>query len=392
MNDLQVLEHAFLLWQDDTILDFGPEDSDTIHRFTAQHPGLECWDAAGGAVFPSWCDAHTHVVFAGSREQEFVDRINGLTYQEIAVRGGGILNSARKLREATEDDLYEQAKSRLQEMMRMGTGAVEIKSGYGLDLESEMKMLRVIRQLAATLPLTIKSTFLGAHAVPAEFAGRKSEYVNALINEWIPAIAKEKLADYCDVFCENGYFTAEDTTAILQAAVKHGMIPKVHAEQLSHSGGIQAGVACGAISVDHLEFISEEDMKILASSSTMPVILPGAQLFLGLPSPPVRTMINHGLPVALSTDFNPGSSPTGNMNQMVSLACILYKMTPAEAIMASTTNSAYAMGISKTHGSIAKGKQANFFLTRPIPSPAFLPYYFGSVLIDKVILAGRVQS
>jgi imidazolonepropionase len=388
MNDMQCLDNAYILIEDSMIKEFGKETTERMNDLRKHNPGMKELDAQGGSVFPSWCDAHTHLVYAGSREREFVDRINGLSYQDIAARGGGILNSAMRLRSASEEELFDAAFLRIHEMIRMGTGAIEIKSGYGLDVESELKMLRVIRRLDASVPVAIRATFLGAHAVPAEFKNDKSGYIRLLTDQLMPRIAEEKLADYCDVFCENGYFTAEETIEILEVGKHYGLIPKVHAEQLSHSGGIQSGVVSGAASVDHVEFANEHDIELLKSSETMPVLLPGAQLFLGLPAPPARKMIDAGLPVAICTDFNPGSSPTGNMNQMVSLACILYKMTPAEAIVAATTNSAFAMGLSHTHGSIAVGKVANLFITEPIPSSDYLPYYFGKPLIKNVILNG----
>ena len=346
-------------------------------------------DAKNRHVFPSWCDSHTHIVYAGSRELEFVDRINGLSYEAIFERGGGILNSANNLRSASEDELFEQAMVRVEEIISLGTGAVEIKSGYGLSVESELKILRVIKRIRENSALTVKSTFLGAHAVPNEFKGNKDGYLKMLIDELLPEIANQKLADYCDIFCEQNYFSPADAIRLFEASNKHGIIPKVHAEQLSHSGGIQAGIRSGAISVDHLEYINDADIELLLKSETMPVILPGAQFFLSLQKPPVRKMIGAGLPVAISSDFNPGSCPSGNMNQMISLACILYKMTPEEAIIASTSNSAFAMGLSQSHGSIAKGKKANLFITKEIPSYNFIPYAFGSVLIDEVILNGK---
>jgi imidazolonepropionase len=351
-------------------------------------------DASGKFVLPSYCDSHTHIVYAASREQEFVDRINGLAYQEIASRGGGILNSVKKLREATEDELYQSAWKRLNEILMQGTGAVEIKSGYGLDTANELKMLRVIKRLKQNHPLTIKATFLGAHAVPlADAAGTsKEKYIDILIHEMMPEIGKEKLADYCDVFCEQGYFSKEESIYILEAAKKYGMISKVHAEQLSHSGGIEAGVETGAISVDHLEYCNDNDIALLKNSETMPTILPGAQFFLQLPNPPVRKMIDAGLPVAIASDYNPGSSPSGNLHMMISLACIQYKMTPEEAIHATTINSSYAMGLRETHGSIAKGKKANLFITRELPSLAYIPYSFGSNLIETVIINGKIQA
>ena len=387
MKTLPCIADAWLAIEEDKIVAFGKMD---------EFPGINDWsglqviDATGKLVFPSWCDSHSHIVFAASREQEFVDRINGLTYQQIAQRGGGILNSAKKLREASEDELVESALKRLNEVMLQGTGAIEIKSGYGLSLEAELKMLRVIKKLKTLSPLTIKATFLGAHAVPAEYKDKKQDYISLIINEMLPQIAEEKLADYCDVFCENGYFTAEETIKILTAAKGYGLIPKVHAEQLSNSGGVKAGVEVGAISVDHLEYVNNEDIVALKNSETMSTILPGAQFFLQEPFPPARKMMDAGLPVAIASDYNPGSSPSGNMHFMVSLACIQYKMTPEEAINAATLNSAYAMGVSQTHGSIAIGKQANVFITKEVPSYNFLPYSFGSNLVETVVINGKL--
>jgi len=388
MAAIQTIDNAFVHCKDDKISSFGKMDSPQFLQLDRTEIETTI-DATGKHVFPSWCDSHTHIVYAGNREQEFVDRIKGLTYEEIFSRGGGILNSANKLRLATEEELYVQAMVRINEIISQGTGCVEIKSGYGLTLESELKMLRVIKHIKETVPIDVKATFLGAHAVPSEYKGNKAGYLKLLIDEMLPAIASEKLADYCDIFCEQNYFTAEEAIQLFEASNKYGLIPKVHAEQLSHSGGIQAGVKSGAISVDHLEFINVNDIAALKSSNTMPVILPGAQFFLSLQKPAVRQMIDAGLPVAISSDFNPGSCPSGNINQMISLACILYKMTPEEAIIASTTNSAYAMGLSKSHGSIAVGKKANMFVTKEIPSYNFIPYSFGSVLIDTIVLNGK---
>ncbi len=390
MSSLVEMENAYLLIVDDHIHSFGKSTAETLNTIRTSHRNLTEIDATGKMVFPAWCDAHTHIVYAGSREQEFTDRINGLTYEEIYQRGGGILNSAEKLRKASEQELFEQASLRLNEMMLHGTGAVEIKSGYGLDLKSELKMLRVIAQLKEKSKLTIKATFLGAHAIPSEYKGNKNGYLNLIIDEMLPAIEAENLAEYCDIFCENNYFTKEDTLRLFEAAGKRSLIPKVHAEQLSHSGGIEAGVRSNAISVDHLEFANDNDIDLLKTSSTMPVLLPGAQFFLGLQNPPARKMINAGLPVAISSDYNPGSCPSGNMNQMVSFACILYKMTPEESIIAATTNSAYAMGVSHKLGSIAAGKLANVFITKPAPSYAYIPYSFGFNPVDVVILNGKV--
>ncbi len=392
MSTLKTIEGAFLFLTDDKIHSFGKCSDEKLNEIRKKYSDLNEIDATGRSVFPSWCDSHTHLVYAGSRENEFVDRIKGLTYEEIALRGGGILNSVKKLRNTSEEKLFEDATGRLSEILRHGTGAVEIKSGYGLDVESELKMLRVIKRLKEKSALTIKSTFLGAHALPEEFKSNKDGYLNLIINEMLPAIANEKLADYCDIFCEKNYFSKDDAMRLFQAAHKHGLIPKVHAEQLSHSGGIEAGVESNAISVDHLEYANDNDIEILKGSVTMPVLLPGAQFFLNLPIPPARKMINKGLAVAISSDFNPGSCPSGNMNQMVSLACILYKMTPEEAILAATTNSAYPMNLSSQLGSIAVGKKANIFITKKIPSYSYLPYYFGENLVDEVILNGKVMS
>lgn len=387
MNQLSCLNNAWLAIENDKIVGFGKMDD---WEGISDWSNLTVIDATDKIVMPSYCDSHTHIVYAGSREGEFVDRINGLTYEQIFEKGGGILNSAKKLQNTSEDELIESALIRLNEIMCQGTGAVEIKSGYGLNTEAELKMLRVIKKLKQLTPLTIKSTFLGAHAIPIEFKTNRRKYIDLLINEMMPKIAEEKLADYCDVFCEQNYFTKEETIEILSAAKKHGMTPKVHAEQLSNSGGVLAGVEVGAISVDHLEYVGEKEIEALKNSKTMPTILPGAAFFLGLPLPPARKMIDAGLPVAVASDYNPGSSPSGNMNFMLSLCCIQYKMTPEEAINAATINSAYAMNLSKTHGSIAVGKQANVFITKEIPSYAFIPYSFGSNLVEQIILNGKV--
>jgi imidazolonepropionase len=389
MKAITSLEDAWLAIEGDVITGFGKMDD---WEGISDWSNLQVIDASDKIVLPCWCDSHTHLVYAGSREGEFIDRINGLTYEEIAARGGGILNSAKRMQEASEEELVEGALRRLEEITSLGTGAVEIKSGYGLSLESELKMLRVIRKLSEISPLTIRATFLGAHAVPPEFKGRKQDYISLLIHEVMPMIAADKLADYCDVFCENNYFTPEETVHILEAGKKYGMTPKVHAEQLSNYGGVLAGVACGAISVDHLEYVGEKEINALLNSSTMPTILPGAAFFLSLPHPPARKMMDSGLPLALASDFNPGSSPSGNMNQMISIACIQYKMTPEEAIHAATINTAYAMGISKTHGSITIGKKANVFITKEIPSIGSIPYSFGSNPVETMILNGKIQK
>jgi imidazolonepropionase len=387
MDELPCLENAWLAIDDGLIADFGTMDN---------FPGIADWknlqviDAEGKMVFPCWVDSHTHIVYAGSREREFVDRIRGLSYEEIAKRGGGILNSAKRMQDASEEELIEQALPRLAEIISQGTGAVEIKSGYGLNLSSELKMLRVIKKLKEISPLTIQSTFLGAHAVPAEHKSNKRKYIDVVINEMIPAVAAEKLATYIDIFCETNYFSFDETVEILEAGKKYGLKGKVHAEQLSRQGGTKAGVQCGAISVDHLEYVNEEDIALLKNSATMPTILPGAAYFIQLPNPPARKMIDAGLPLAIASDFNPGTSPTGNMNLMQSIACIQYKLTPNETINASTINTAYAMDVSKELGSITIGKKANVFITQKIPSVEFIAYSFGSNLIETVILNGEI--
>lgn len=388
MKELPCIENAWLAVDQGLIADYGSMDD---------FPGIEDWkgleiiDAEGKLVLPCYADSHTHIVYAGNREGEFVDRINGLSYEEIFARGGGILNSAKRLSEASEDELFEQAMSRLKEVIGQGTGSIEVKSGYGLSVESELKMLRVIRRIKDLSLLPVKATFLGAHALPVEYKNNKAGYIRLIIEEMLPAIAREKLADYIDVFCEQNYFSYEETKEILEAGKKHGLIPKVHAEQMSHFGGIKAGVECGAISVDHLEYCSEEDIELLKNASTMPTVLPGAAFFLSLPLPPARQMIDAGLAIAFASDFNPGSCPSGNMNFMMSLGCVQYKLTPEEVINACTVNSAYAMQLSHEVGSITVGKKANFFITKPISSYGFIPYSFGSNLIESVYLNGVRQ-
>ena len=349
----------------------------------------EVINAAGKFVFPAWCDSHTHLVYAGSREGEFADRIRGLSYEEIARRGGGILNSAQRLNKTSEDELFESAMTRLNEITGYGTGAVEIKSGYGLTLEGEIKMLRVIKRLKEHCPLTIKATFLGAHAIPAKYKQNRQEYIDLIINDMLPQIGKEKLADYCDVFCDRGFFTPDETSAILQAGWKHGLPPKIHANELDYSGGIEAGVKNKALSVDHLEFTGDKEIETLLHSSAMPTLLPSTAFFLGLHYPPARKMIDTGLPVALASDYNPGSSPSGCMPFILSLACIKLKMLPEEAINAATVNSAYAMGVSATHGTITTGKKASLFITKPLANYSLIPYSFGSNLIETVIIEGK---
>jgi len=383
MQELPILENAWLHIVNDTIAAFGEMD-------TCPDLAVETIDAAGKLVFPAWCDSHTHIVYAGSRESEFADKIHGLSYEEIAQKGGGILNSAKRLQETSEDELYLQAKRRANEIITYGTGAVEIKSGYGLTLLDELKMLRVIKRLQAETPLTIKATFLGAHAIPQEYKSNRSAYIDLILNEMLPQVAAENLADFCDVFCDKGFFTVDETDKILEKAASLGIRAKIHANELDYSGGIQVGVKHNALSVDHLEYTGEEEMEVLLNSSTMPTLLPSTAFFLRIKNPPAREMLSAGLPLALATDYNPGSSPSGNMQFVLSLACINLRMTPEEAINAATINSAYAMGISETHGSITVGKKANLFITQAISGYAFLPYSFGANLTETTILNGKI--
>ena len=384
MQTMHTIKNAWLKTEENKIADFGTME--TIGNQTAD----TVIDATGCMVFPSFCDSHTHLVYMGSREIEYIDKIKGLSYEDIAKRGGGILNTAKRLHEASEEDLFEDARLRLEEITQYGTGAVEIKSGYGLSTEDELKMLRVIKRLKEKSPLTIKSNFLGAHAVPAEYKGRQNEYVDLIINEMIPRVGEEQLADFIDVFCDKGFFTVEETDRILTAGAKYGLIPKIHANELDYSGGIQVGVKHKALSVDHLEYTGDAEIAALLNSQTMPTLLPGAAFFLGMVYAPVRKMITAGLPVAMASDFNPGSSPSGNMQLVLSMGCIKYKMLPEEAINAVTLNSAYAMGCSRTHGTIARGKIANLFITKPISTYEFMPYAYGSNKVGKVVLNGRV--
>ena len=389
MARLGILENAYLLVEEDKIAGFGKmEDLDREAVYAGGDIVKEI-DATGRLVMPSYCDSHTHLVYAGSREIEYIDKIRGLSYEEIAKRGGGILNSCERIRKASEEELFDAAYDRIQEIAGFGTGAVEIKSGYGLDTESELKMLRVIRRLKAETPLLIKSTFLGAHAVPLEYKGRQTEYVDLIINEMIPMVAAEELADYIDVFCDKGFFTVEDTDRMLNAGMKYGLRAKIHANELDYSGGVQVGVKYNAISVDHLECMGEEEIACLLESETMPTVLPGAAFFLNMPYSPVRKMIQAGLPVALASDYNPGSSPSGNMKFIMSLGCINYKMLPEEVINATTLNSAYALGVEEEEGSIAVGKLANFYITTPISGIEYLPYAYTADLIEAIFLKGE---
>ena len=388
MKNLNTIKNAFVEVENGIITVFGSMDDWT---------GIDDWnntkiiDAEEGMVFPTYCDSHTHLVFAASREGEFVDRINGLTYEEITKRGGGILNSAEKLQNTTEDELYNDALVRLNELVKMGTGAFEIKSGYGLTLEAELKILKVIKRLKESSDVTIKATFLGAHAIPKEYKGKKDAYMDLVINEMLPKVAEEKLANYVDIFCEDGYFTVEDTKRLLEAANKFGISAKTHVNQFNAIGGVKASVDLDALSVDHLEEMVEEDFIALKDSDCMPTILPSCSFFLGIPYGPAKEMIKRGLPVALATDYNPGSSPSGNMNFVASLGCVQMKMTPEEVINATTINTAYAMGIEKELGSICIGKKANLFITKHIPSYAYLPYSFGHNVIDRVMINGKLK-
>ncbi len=382
MRILPSIKNAWLLIQDEKILDYG--EIQDLPQTEAK-----IVDLSGKSVLPTWCDSHTHLVFAGNREQEFVDRIKGLTYEEIANRGGGILNSAQTLQQTSEDDLYRQSAKRMEQVMRMGTGAIEIKSGYGLTKDAELKMLRVIKKLKENFDLPVKATFLGAHALPKEYKGKSEEYIQYVIQEILPEVARQELAEYIDIFCETGYFTVENTHTLLKAAKEYGLIPKIHVNQFNAIGGVPAAVKNHALSVDHLEILRPEDLAALKNSETMPVALPGCSLFLSIPYTPARAIIDAGLPLALATDYNPGSAPGGNMNLVVSLACIKMNMTPEEAINAATLNGAYAMGLNKTHGSISIGKVANFMVTREIPSYAHLPYSFGNNEIERVYINGK---
>lgn len=383
MATLPSIKNAFLLLEDDTIAAFGP---------MADCPKINAdvnIDATGRIVMPTWCDSHTHIVYAGNREQEFVDRINGMTYEEIANRGGGILNSAKKLNETSEAEIYNQSKKRLEEVISQGTGAVEIKSGYGLTVEGELKMLRVIKKLAANYPITIKSTFLGAHAFPLAYKENHAAYIDLIINEMLPKIAEEKLADYIDAFLETGYFSVEETERIMQAGKQYGLRAKIHVNQFTAINGIAACVKHNALSVDHLEVVTDEDIEVLKNSDTIAVALPSCSYFISIPYTPARKMLSAGLPLALASDFNPGTTPSGNMNFVVATACIKMKMTPEEAINAATINGAYAMGISATHGSITVGKKANLIITKPLNSFYEIPYCFASNLIEQVVLDGK---
>ena len=383
MAVLPSIKNAYLLIENDLIADFGLMEN--CPKINAD----ETIDATGKVVLPAWCDSHTHIVYAGNRIQEFVDRINGLSYEEIANRGGGILNSAKKLNETSEEELYNQSKARLEEVMKQGTGAVEIKSGYGLTVDGEIKMLRVIKKLAQNYPIAIKATFLGAHAFPIEYKENHSGYIDLIVNEMLPKIAQENLADYIDAFCETSYFSVAETERIMEAGKQYGLRSKIHVNQFNAINGIAACVKHNALSVDHLEVVTDEDIEALKNTETMPVALPSCSYFISIPYTPARRMLNAGLPLALATDFNPGTTPSGNMNFVVATACIKMKMTPEEAINAATINGAYAMGLEKTHGSITLGKKANIIISKEVTSFYQLPYCFGTDLIESVIIEGK---
>ena len=389
MQVLPIIENAYLLTEGDKIKDFGPMEELTAAKLSRIKENIEEIDATGRMVFPSFCDSHTHIVYAGSREVEYIDKIKGLSYEEIAKRGGGILNSAQRLHEASEEELFDAAWARLEEMASFGTGGVEIKSGYGLSTEDELKMLRVIRRLKEKSPMTIKANFLGAHAVPLIYKDNPDEYVDLIINEMIPMVASEELADYIDVFCDKGFFTCEQTERMLMQGIKYGLRPKIHANEMACSGGIQVGVKYNALSVDHLEYTGEEEIAALLGSETMPTILPGAAFFLGMQCAPARRMMEAGLPVALASDFNPGSCPSGNMQLVVAMGSIMYKMLTEEAINATTINTAYALGEHEQLGTITKGKKANFYITKPMDTIYYMSYAFGSNKVDQYFLNGK---
>mgnify|MGYP000372907107 CR=1 FL=1 len=386
MSHLPNIENAFLEIEDDRIKSFGSmEDWQGVEDWTR----TEVIDAEGKMVFPSWCDSHTHLVFAASREGEFVDRINGMTYEEIALKGGGILNSAGRLHDLSEEELFISASERLNKVIHMGTGAIEMKSGYGLSVEDEIKILRVVKRLKDKFPVAIKATFLGAHAIPKKYKENRKAYIDLIIDEMLPIIEKEGLAEYIDVFCETNYFTPEETDRILKAGIAIGLVPKIHVNQFTSIGGVQVGVQNKALSVDHLEVMTSEDIESLVGSETMPTVLPSCSFFLGIPYAPAKELILSNLPIALASDYNPGSTPSGNMNFVVSLACIKMKLTPEQAINAATINGAYAMGLEKDCGSIQKGKFANFFITKKMPSYEYLPYSFGENPVEQVFLQGK---
>lgn len=389
MQQLPLISNAYLLTEGDRIKAFGKMEDFTPALLDGLAEPLQEIDATGKMVFPSFCDSHTHIVYAGTREVEYIDKIKGLSYEEIAKRGGGILNSAIRLHNTSEDELFDEAWRRLEEMASWGTGAVEIKSGYGLSTEDELKMLRVIRRLKEKSPLLIKANFLGAHAVPEQYKQNPDEYVDLIINEMIPMVAAEELADFIDVFCDKGFFTVEQTERMLMQGIKYGLRPKIHANELDYSGGIQVGVKYNALSVDHLEYTGDEEIAALLGSETMPTILPGAAFFLGMVCAPARKMMEAGLPVALASDYNPGSCPSGNMQLVLAMGSVMYKMLTEEAVNATTVNTAYALGEHEQVGSITVGKRANFFITKPMDTIYFMSYGFGENKIEQHFLNGK---
>jgi imidazolonepropionase len=386
LAELPCINNAYLLIEDDTIVSYGAMNQLAKANFALPN---EIMDATGKMILPAWCDSHTHLVFAASRENEFIDKLKGLSYAEIAARGGGILHSARKLQEASEDELFNLAWNRLEELTGLGTGAIEIKSGYGLTVPGELKMLRVIKKLRERSKVTIKATFLGAHTYPVEYKDNHQGYIDLIIQEMLPVIAQEQLADYIDVFCETGFFSPAETEQLCKAGMQYGLKPKIHANQLNVSGGVETGVALGAVSVDHLETMDAGAIKTLAASRTIGTLLPTAAFFLRMPFQPARALIDAGCAIALASDFNPGSSPSGNMNLVVNMSCIQMKMLPEEAINAATLNGAWAMECADTAGSVSVGKKAGLLLTKPVPSLAYIPYSFGSNLIERVMIAGE---
>ena len=390
LAQLPVINDAYLLIENDVITEYGSMND--LPTVTAKFPAKDIFNAGGRFILPAWCDSHTHIVYDGSREDEFVDKIKGLSYAEIAARGGGILNSAKKVQEASEEALFAQAWQRLEEVSKLGTAAIEIKSGYGLTVDAELKMLRVIKKLREKSGMLIKATFLGAHTFPSAYKDNHQGYIDLIINEMLPVIAREKLADYIDVFCESGFFSPEETEIICRAGMQYGLKPKIHANQLSLSKGTETGVKLGAVSVDHLETMDDVAINALKDSNTIGTLLPSAAFFLRMPFQPARKLIDTGCAIALATDYNPGSSPSGNMNLIISLACIQMKMLPEEAINAATINGSYAMEVNDVAGSITVGKKANLIFTKPIPSLAYLPYSFGSNLVDKVMINGQFIS
>jgi len=383
MSVLPTIKNAFLLIENNKIISYGKMSE---LRTIEVERKVDC---TGKMILPTWCDSHTHIVYAGNREGEFADKIKGISYEEIAKRGGGILNSAKKLQETSEEDLYNQASKRVEEIMSLGTGAVEIKSGYGLNIAAEIKMLRVIKRLKSHYPIAIKATFLGAHAFPAEYTKNHEAYVDLIVEEMLPLVAEEQLAEFVDVFCEKGYFSVAQTERILKRAKTYGLVPKIHVNQFNSIGGVQVSTANKALSIDHLEVLNEADLQNILKNETMPVALPACSFFLGIPYTPARKIIDAGGTLALASDYNPGSTPSGNMNFVVATACIKMKMTPEEAINAATINGAYAMNVQETHGSISIGKRANFILTKEIPSYVFIPYAFGSNLVESVYIEGK---